>query len=108
MTALAAVQLGVGGTLGNPLAATDGDTISGNDVASGAILEVHNGAGSPITVQFADPGHTPAGNTGTQPAVTVANGTTKRFKPTMALVDGNNVVTVHYSSVTSVTYELYT
>lgn len=97
------------GTLSNPQAVTASDTISGNDIANGAILEVKNSSGGSINVTFTDPGHTAAGNTGTQAAVAVAAGTTKRFKPTVALVDPVlNVVTVNYSATATVTYELYT
>lgn len=109
MAQLTAVNLGVGGTASSPAAVADGDTISGNDVANGCIYEVKNASGSTVTLTFADPGHTPAGNGGTQPGVTIAAGATKRFKPSAALVDPvSNLVTVHYSAVTSVTYELYT
>lgn len=112
MAALTAVQLGTTGTAKNAQAATDGDTISGNDVAAGVILEVSNGGASPITVTLADPGHSAAGNAPTSsPTVgvtTVANGATKRIKPSLAFVDSaSNTCTVHYSAVTSVTYELY-
>jgi hypothetical protein len=109
MAALVAVSLGTGGTLGNPQAVANGDTINGNDVANGAILEVKNGSGGSINVTFVDPGHTAAGNTGTQAPVAVAAGATKRFKPSAAFVDPvANVVTVNYSAITTVTYELYT
>ena len=101
------VSLGVGGTASNPQAVSSSDTISGNDVLNGCILEVKNGSGSSVNVTFVDPGHTQAGNTGTQAAVAVAAGATKRFKPSAAFIDTNNTVTVNYSSTTTITYELY-
>lgn len=109
MAAYTAVNLGVLGTVSNPQAVTSSDTISGNDIANGAILEVKNASGGSINVTFTDPGHTPAGNTGTQAAIAVAAGTTKRIKPAPALVDpSSNLITVNYSATASVTYELYT
>jgi hypothetical protein len=109
VTALVAVNLGVGGTLAAPVNVTVSDTISGNDIANGCILEVLNGSGAPITVTFVDPGHTAAGNTGTQAGVSVAAAAKRRFKPSAAFVDPvTNLCTVTYSSATTVTYELYT
>lgn len=113
MAAYTAVSLGVAGTLSNPQAVTASDTINGNDVANGAILEVKNGSGSSITVTLVDPGKTSAGNATVSPqtvgVTTIAAGATRRIKPSAAFVDSStNVVTVTYSSTTTVTYELYT
>lgn len=113
MAALTAVNLGVAGTLANPQPATNGDTINGNDVANGCILEVKNGSGSSITVTLVDPGKTAAGNATVSPqtsgVTTIAAGATRRIKPSAAFIDSSsNTITVNYSSVTSVTYELYT
>ncbi len=107
MALLTAVNVGLG-TLSAPAAVTSSDTISGGDVALGAILEVKNGGGGSINVTVVDPGLTPAGNTGTQAAVAVEAGATRRFKPSANFVSSSSgVVTVTYSGTTSVTYELY-
>lgn len=113
MTAYTAVSLGVAGTLSNPQAVTVSDTINGNDIAAGCILEVKNGSGSTITVTLVDPGRTGAGNATVSPqtvgVTTIAAGATRRIKPSAAFIDSSsNAVTVTYSSATSVTYELYT
>ncbi len=107
MALLTAVNIG-NGTLSAPAAVSSSDTISSGDIANGAILEVKNGGGGSINVTITDPGTTPAGNTGTQAAVAVAAGATRRFKPSSAFVNqSSQVVTVNYSGTTSVTYELY-
>ncbi len=94
------------GTLSAPLTPTVSDKISGGDIARGAVLEVNAGA-TPATATFVDPGLTPAGNTGTQAAVAVAAGATRRFKPSASFVSASTgLVTVTYSGTTSVTYEL--
>lgn len=86
-------------------AAGGGDTAtlaSATDV--GSFLIVKNGGGSPITVTIADPGVTPAGNTVTAPANSVAAGATALFPLLPAQVNpstGNIAIT--YSAVTSVT-----
>lgn len=107
MALLTAVNVGLG-TLAAPAAVSASDTISSGDIANGAILEVKNGSGVSINVTVVDPGLTPAGNTGTQAAVAVAAGATRRFKIPAAYVNqSTSVVTVNYSATTSVTYELY-
>lgn len=106
MATLTAVKIGLG-TATNPQAVSASDKITGGDIARGAILEVKNASGGSINVTIVDNGRTPAGNTGTQAAVAVADGATKRFKPSSASADTNGDVTVTYSGTTSVTYELY-
>jgi len=102
---LTATTPAVGGTLAAPAAIGTSNTINGNLVPCN--LKVINGAGSPVNVTIVDPGRTDAGNTGTQAAVAVANGTAKWFSLTSAFVNpSDNLVTVTLDSATSVTYEL--
>jgi len=86
-------------------AAAGGDTValaSATDVNS--FLQVTNGGGSPITVTLADPGTTPAGNTTTAPANSVAAGATKLFPLNPALVNASTgLISISYSAVTTVT-----
>src|SRR5690242_9297431 len=105
MALLTATTPAVGGTLAAPAAMSTADTINGNMV--GASLKVINGAGSPVNFTIVDPGHTALGNTGTNAAVAVANGTAKWFTLTSAMVDSaTNLISTTLSSATSVTYEL--
>jgi hypothetical protein len=82
-----------------------GDTAtlaSATDV--GSMLIVKNGGGSPITVTIADPGTTPAGNTTTAPANSVAAGATAIFPLLPAQVNASTgSIAITYSAVTSVT-----
>lgn len=97
----------VAGVLSAPGAVASSETINGNLVSLGAVLQVINGAGSPMNVTFTDPGRTPLGNTGTNAAVAVANGTTKFFKLTTGLVDGaTGNITVGFSSTTTITAQI--
>jgi hypothetical protein len=96
------------GVAAAPAAVSVSDTIPGSLATAGVILEVKNGSGGSINVTFVDPGLTPAGNTGTNAAIAVAAGATKRFKLSTAFVDSSTGnITVNYSSATSVTWELY-
>ncbi len=97
----------VTGVLSAPGAVTSSETINGNLVALGGVLQVVNGSGSSMNVTFTDPGRTPLGNTGTQAGVAVANGTTKFFKLTTGLIDsatGN--ITVGFSATTTITAQV--
>jgi hypothetical protein len=108
MAVIAPVALSIAGVASAPVAVNAADTINGNIVASGGILEVKNGSGASINVTFTDPGKTPAGNAGTHPPVAVAAGATKRFKLASALTDSTTgYITVNFSATTSVTAELY-
>jgi hypothetical protein len=86
-------------------AAGGGDTValaSATDV--GSFLQVTNGSGSPITVTLVDPGATPAGNTTTAPANSVAAGATKLFPLYPSLVNpSTGLINITYSAVTTVT-----
>jgi hypothetical protein len=84
------------------------DTIAGSDIAQdGVLLNVINGAGSPITVTFSDPGSTPIGNAGTTVAQSVPNGADRWFRLSYGHVNpSTGVATITYSSATSVTYKL--
>ncbi len=97
----------VTGVLSAPGAVASSETINGNLVALGAVLQVINGSGVSINVTFTDPGRTPLGNTGTNAAVAVAAGATKFFKLTSGLVDsatGN--ITVGFSATTTITAQV--
>ncbi len=105
MALLTATTPAVGGTLAAPAAIGTSNTINGN--LAPCNLKVINGAGSPVSVTIVDPGHTAAGNTGTQAAVAVANGAAKWFSLTTAFIDpSTSLITVTLDSATSVTYEL--
>lgn len=82
-----------------------GDTVAlASATDDRSFLQVTNGSGSPITVTLADPGATPAGNTTTAPAVSVAAGATKLFPLNPALVNpATGVINIAYSSATTVT-----
>lgn len=86
-------------------AAGGGDTVAlASATDDRSFLQVTNGGGSPITVTLADPGSTPAGNTTTAPANSVAAGATKDFPLNPALVNpSTGVINITYSAVTSVT-----
>lgn len=86
-------------------AVSSSDTISGNLV--GGILEIRVGA-TPTNVTFVDPGRSAAGNTTTQAVAPVAASTNRAFRLTAAYVDSvTNLITVNFSSTTTVTYILY-
>ncbi len=105
MALLAVTTPAVTGTLAAPAAMSTADTINGNLV--GGNLKVINGAGAPVNFTITDPGRTALGNTGTNAAVAVANGTAKWFELTAAMVDpADNLIHTTLSSATSVTYEL--
>ncbi len=105
MALLTATVPAITGTLAAPGAVSSSDTINGNYV--GGQLKVYNGSGGSINVTFVDPGRTDAGNTGTQPAVAIANGAARWFPLLAAFVDGTtNLITVTFSATTTVTYEL--
>lgn len=94
------------GTVCTGTAVASTDTISGNDINAGAILVVTNGSGGSINVTLTDPGHTPAGNTGTQAAQAVAAGVSRAWGPAVLknFIDpSTNLVTVNYSATTTVT-----
>lgn len=97
------------GVATNLVAVNSTDTISGNDIGQrGVILEVANGAGSPMTVSISDPGATSAGNPGTVTARTVTNGTRKRFYVGPGNVDpATGLATITYSSATTITAEAF-
>lgn len=86
-------------------AAGGGDTVALAEATDNkSFLQVTNGGGSPITVTLADPGVTPANNTTTAPANSVAAGATKLFPLLPALVNpSTGVINVTYSAVTTVT-----
>jgi len=98
MTASGLVPTAVSATGGGDTVALAGPT------DDRSYLQVINGGGSPITVTLADPGATPAGNTTTAPAVSVAAGATKLFPLNPALINASTgLISISYSAVTSVT-----
>lgn len=106
MALLTATNPAVTGTVVTGAAVSSSDTINGN--YAGGYLVVVNGAGAPINVTIADPGRTALGNTGTNAAIAVTNGTSKAIKLTSAMVDSaTNLITVAFSATTSITYVLY-
>lgn len=105
--AIPVLQTTVGGALSAPGAVTSTETINGNLVASGAILQVINGSGGSINVTLTDPGRTAAGNTGTQAPTAVAAGATRFFKLSTAFVSGTTGnIEVGFSGTTSVTAQV--
>ncbi len=96
------------GVTAAPAAVSASDTIAGSLVTNNAILEVKNGSGGSINMTFTDPGKTAAGNTGTSSPIAIAAGVTKRFRLSSAYVNQDTgLITVTFSSPTSVTWELY-
>lgn len=85
------------------------DTIAAADIGtSGVLLNVINGAGSPINVTISDPGSTAVGNVGTTTAQAVANATDGWFRILPGHVNpATGVATVAYSSITTITYKAF-
>lgn len=104
MALLTAIAPAITGTLAAPGALGVSNTINGNLV--GGNLKVYNGSGGSINITFVDPGHTAAGNTGTQAAVAVADGAAKWFPLLAGFVASDGLITVTSSSASTVTYEL--
>lgn len=104
MALLTAISPVITGTTAAPAALGTSNTISGNLV--GGYLKVYNGSGGSINITFVDPGHTAAGNTGTQAAVAVGDGVAKWFPLLAGFVGTDNLITVTSSSASTVTYEL--
>jgi hypothetical protein len=97
-----------GGTVVTPAAVSASDTISGNDINAGAILII-NCAATPGGVTIVDPGHTAAGNTGTQAPQVVSANTSRAWGPaTLAkyIDPATNLVTVTHSATTNITWQL--
>ncbi len=108
MALLTAVSVTSAATTVTAAAVTTSDTVSASDIGTdGALLNVINGAGSPINVTLVDPGTTAVGNAGTAAAQAVANGTDRWFRLSPGHVNpATGVATVTFSSATSVTYKL--
>lgn len=108
MALLPAVSVSQVATNVPPLAAGTSNTISAADIGvRGALLNIINGAGSPVNVTLVDPGVTPAGNAGSASAQAVANATDRWFRISPSHVNqATGVATVTLSSATSVTYKL--
>lgn len=104
--AIPVLQTTVGGALSAPGAVTSTETINGNLVANGAILQVINGSGGSINVTITDPGRTAAGNTGTQAPTAVAAGATRFFKLSTAFVDTSGEIEIAFSATTTVTAQV--
>ena len=89
-------------------AAGTSNTIAAADIGiNGALLNIINGAGAPITVTISDPNLTAVGNAGTTAAQSVANATDRWFRLSPGHVDpAAGVATVTLSSATTITYKL--
>lgn len=109
MAAITATTIPYGGVQSAPAAVATTDTIAEAQFGStGVILRVINGAGSPMTLTISDPNLTAVGNAGTATAVSITNATSKNFFiPRASINQSTGLVTLTYSSATSVTYELY-
>lgn len=106
MAALNVQSVVTGGlAIATTAAAAGGDTVQLSPINDDrATLQVTNGGASPITVTLVDPGTTPAGNTTTAPAVSVAASATKLFPLNPNLVNpSTGFINITYSAVTSVT-----
>lgn len=86
-------------------ASAGGDTIAPpNGSDDRTFLFVNNGSASAITVTVADPGKTPAGNSGTATGVSVAAGAISLIPiPTGAINASTGQASITYSAVTTVT-----
>lgn len=108
MALLTAVPVTSTATTVTAAAMSTADTISQADIGTnGALINVINGAGSPVNFTILDPGFSPVSNAGTAVAQAVANGTDRWFRLSPGHVNpstGNANVTL--SSATSVTYKL--
>lgn len=92
------------GTLAAPAALGTSNTISGNLV--GGNLKIYNASVGSVNVTVVDPGHTAAGNTGTQAVVAIAASAAKWFPLLAGFVDSSNLITVTVPDATGLTYEL--
>lgn len=108
MALISAVSVTSTATTVTAAAVSASDTIAAADIGvNGVLLNVINGAGSPINVTLSDPGTTPVGNVGTAVAQAVANGTDRWFRIGPNHVNpATGVATVTYSSATTITYKL--
>jgi hypothetical protein len=97
------------GTLLAPAAVTTSDTVQTDGDARGMILEVINGSGGSINVTVTDPGTTPAGSAAAGGGVVqaVAAATRRHFRLLPSYANTSGIITVTYSSATSVTYNLW-
>lgn len=105
MALIPTVSLAAAGLVSTPAALgiaanAGGDTIVSPD--QGTIAVVFNGSGSAITATLTDPGTTPAGNTGTAPARSVAAGSLGFFPVGPVNADVNGIATLTTSSQASV------
>lgn len=108
MALLSAVSVTSAATTVTAAAVASTDTVAQSDIGTnGALLNVINGAGSPITLTISDPGVTGVGNAGTTSAQSVAAGTDRWFRLSPGHVNpATGVATLTYSSATTVTYKL--
>ena len=104
MALLTAQSPGVGGLTATYSAVNSSDTVT---PSAAQLLHVKNGSGSSINVTITDGGFTPGGTSGTSTPVAVANGADKFFFiPPAYQASSTGLITVNYSSVTSVTAAL--
>lgn len=86
-------------------ASVGGDTVAPANLSDDrTFLYVNNGSGASITVTVADPGKTPAGNSGTAPAITVAAGAVGLIPISTGAINATTgLASITYSAVTTVT-----
>ncbi|NUP49009.1 MAG: hypothetical protein HOW97_17140 [Catenulispora sp.] len=86
-------------------ASVGGDTIAPASLSDDrCFLYVNNGSASSITVTVADPGKTPAGNSGTAAAITVAAGAVSLIPIAPGSISAaTGLASITYSAVTTVT-----
>jgi len=94
---------GIASTLATPLSS---EVVPAQD---DLILHVVNASGSPITVTITDPGTTPSGSAATNPTISVPATTGNVFaRLPQSLAANTGLITVGFSSTTSVTAEWLT
>lgn len=87
--------------------ATTSETVSSSDIGTyGALLNVINAGGSPMTVTLSDPGTTAIGNPGTTTAQSVPAGGDRWFRLSPNHVNPSTGVATVGFSTTAVTYKL--
>lgn len=92
-------------TLATTAASAGGDTLAPASLADDrTLLYVDNGGASAVTVTVADPGKTPAGNSGTAPGISVAAGAAAYIPIAPGSINpATGLASITYSGVTSVT-----
>lgn len=108
MALLTAVSVTSTATAVAGAAMSTADTISASDIGvNGALINVINGAGAPVTFTILDPGFSPVSNAGTAAGQSVTNATDRWFRLSPGHVNpATGVANVTLSSATTITYKL--